>query len=72
MENIPEGVSVSRLVYPVKVDGKKRLSDIILLGVRQRTVIHASYVNDFVEALKPESVYMQVPPDLPIFIKTNG
>ena len=24
------------------------------------------------EALKPESVFMQMPPDLPIFIKTKG
>ena len=58
MENIPPGVTVSRLVYPVLVNGKKQLSDIVLLGVRQRTVIHASFVNDFLEALKPESVYI--------------
>ena len=45
LENVPEGVTVSRLVYPIKVDGVQKLSDIILLGVRQRTVIHASYVN---------------------------
>jgi len=72
MDNIPDGVTVSRLVYPVTVKGKKRMSDIILLGVRQRTVIHASYVNDFLEALKPESVYVQMSPDLPMFIKTSA
>ena len=58
MESVPEGVTISRLVYPVKLNGKRKLSDIILLGVRQRTVIHASYVSDFLEALKPESVFM--------------
>ena len=72
MTNIPPGMTISRLVYPVWIDGKRKLSDIILLGVRQRTVIHASYVNDFLEALKPESVFLQIPPDLPMFIKTSG
>jgi hypothetical protein len=27
---------------------------------------------DFLEALKPETVFMQVPPDLPMFIKTGN
>lgn len=72
MENIPDGATISRLTYPVTVNGKRRMSDILLLGVRQRTVIHASYVNDFLEALKPESVFMQVAPDMPMFIKTKG
>lgn len=72
MQNIPDGVTISRLSYPVTVKGERRLSNILLLGVKQRTVIHASYVNDFLEALKPESVFMQVPPDLPLFIKTKG
>lgn len=34
IESIPDGVTVSRLVYPIKVNGKRKLSDIILLGVR--------------------------------------
>ena len=29
-------------------------------------------MNDFLEALKPESVFMQIPPDLPLFIRTKG
>ena len=33
LENVPDGVTVSRLVYPVKVNNKVVLSDIILLGV---------------------------------------
>ena len=35
-------------------------------------MIHASYVSDFLEAMKPESVFMQVAPDQPMFIKTSG
>ena len=51
LENVPDGITVTRLVYPVKVNGKTKLSDIILLGVRQRTVIHASYVNGKLEII---------------------
>ena len=40
-------------------------STIILLGVKRRTLIHASYVHDFLESMKPETVFMQLPPDLP-------
>lgn len=72
MSSVPDGVTISRLVYPVVLDGKRKLSDIILLGVKRRTVIHASYVADFLDALKPESVFLQVPPDLPMFIKSQG
>ena len=45
LESIPDGVTISRLVYPVTVNKKTILSDIILLGVQQRAVVHASYVN---------------------------
>lgn len=71
-DNIPPGVSISRLEYPVFVDGKKAMSTIILLGVKPRAVIHASFVNDFLEAIKPETVFLQLPPDLPLFIRTNN
>lgn len=43
----------------------------ILLGVKRRTMIHASYVYDFLETLKPEMVYIQQAPDLPMFIKSK-
>ena len=32
--------------------------------------MHASYVYDFLETMKPETVFCQIPPDLPYFIKT--
>ena len=35
-------------------------------------MIHAGYVADFLEAVKPESVFLQVSPDLPMFIKQSG
>ena len=46
------------------------MSDIVLLGVKQRTLVHASYVYDFLETIRPETVFCQIPPDLPYFIKT--
>jgi hypothetical protein len=67
LNNIPEGISISKLSYPV--NGK--LSTIILLGIKQRTIIHASYVNDFLAEFNPKSVFMQISPDLPMFIKSN-
>lgn len=71
LDNVPPGVTISRLEYPVYVEGKLKMSTVILLGVKQRAIIHASFVNDFLEALKPETVFLQVPPDLPLFIKTG-
>ena len=48
-----------------------QMSSIILLGVKRRTLVHASYVHDFLESMKPETVFVQMPPDLPLFIKTS-
>ena len=65
-------MTVTRLVYPIdttvvtksgKSKTQRTLSNIILLGVRQRTVMHASYVSDFLEAMQPETVFMQIAPD---------
>lgn len=45
MDNVPPGVTISRLDYPVHVKGKITMSTVILLGVKQRAIIHASFVN---------------------------
>lgn len=34
-------------------------------------MIHASYVYDFLETLNPEVVFIEQPPDAPLFIKTK-
>ena len=68
IENVPEGVTVSKLRYP---NDSGTLSTIILLGVKQRTIIHASYVHDFLAEFSPEAVFVQMPPDLPVFTKTS-
>jgi hypothetical protein len=47
LDNVPDGVTISRLDYPVYKNGKQVLSTVILLGVKQRTIVHASFVNDF-------------------------
>ena len=49
LSNIPEGISISRLVYPI--DGGKNLATVLLLGVKRRTIVHASYVHDFLETI---------------------
>ena len=67
LENVPEGITISKLAYPA--NGK--LSTVILLGVKQRTIIHASYVSDFLAEFKPKSVFVQIPPDMPMFIKSS-
>ena len=51
LENIPDGMTIQRLVYPVEVDKVQKMSNIILLGVKRRTLIHASYVYDFLQAM---------------------
>lgn len=48
LSRVPEGVTISRLVYPVDA---KNLATVILLGVKRRTIIHASYVHDFLETV---------------------
>ena len=45
LDNVPPGVTISRLDYPVYVKGKVTMSTVILLGVKQRAIIHASFVN---------------------------
>lgn len=55
--NVPKGITLSRLVYPMDKQG--RLSTIVLVGVKRRTMIHASYIYDLLEHLKPEMVYVQ-------------
>ena len=58
LENIPDGMTVQKLVYPVEVDNVRKMSSIILLGVKRRTLIHASYVYDFLQAMQPETVFV--------------
>jgi hypothetical protein len=50
IENCPPGITISKLIYPMDKAGKK-LSTVILLGVKRRTMIHASYVYDFLETI---------------------
>ena len=69
LSNVPPGVSVSRLVYPID---KKNLATVLLIGVKRRTIIHASYVHDFLETVQPNVVFVQQSPDQPLFIKTKS
>ena len=57
LENVPDGVTIQRLAYPVQVGDRIQMSDVVLLGVKQRTLVHASYVYDFLETIKPETVF---------------
>lgn len=53
--NFPPGITMTKLIYP----RENTLSTIILLGVKRRTMIHASYVYDFLETLNPEVVFIE-------------
>jgi hypothetical protein len=64
LSKVPKGMSISRLLYKDRT--------LILLGVKRRTMIHASYVYDFLEASKAETIFIQQAPDVPLFIKTKS
>ena len=71
-DNIPKGLNLSRLSLPLNLGNEIVTSEVLLVGVKRRTQIHASYVYDFLNAMKPESVFVQMPPDLPMFIKADS
>ena len=48
-----------------------RDSFVYLVGVKQRTMVHASYVYDFLDAMKVDSIFIQQAPDVPVFIKSK-
>jgi len=43
-----------------------------MIGIDKRNIFHAKYINDFLEKAKPDAIYLQIPPDLPYFIKTQN
>lgn len=55
LSNIPAGLSISRLVYPMS---KTQMSTVLLVGVKRRTMIHASYIYDFLDEMKPDLVFI--------------
>ena len=63
---MPKGISFSRLIYP------PTKSELILVGVKRRAILHSSYVNDLLFELQPECTFLQLAPDLPMFIKPQG
>ncbi|TNV80742.1 hypothetical protein FGO68_gene107 [Halteria grandinella] len=63
LENVPKGITLQRLYYPPSK------SEIILVGVKQRVVVHSSFVYDLLQEMRPESIFVQLPPDNPLFIR---
>jgi hypothetical protein len=63
LENVPKGITFSRLIYP------PNQSEIIICGVNRRALLHSSFVNDLLFEMQPDCTYIQLPPDLPLFIK---
>lgn len=66
MENVPTGVNFARLSFP------PTKAEIVLCGVRRRAVLHSSYVNDLLFEMQPECTFVQLSPDLPMFIRPDG
>ena len=66
LQNVPKGISFARLYYP------PNQSEIIVCGVNQRAVLHSSFVYDMLVDMQPECTFVQLPPDLPMFIKPQG
>lgn len=48
LENVPEGISFGRLIYP------PTKSEIILVGVKRRALLHSSFINDLLFEMAPE------------------
>ena len=57
---------LSRLIYP------PNRSELILCGVKRRAILHSSYINDLLYEMQPECTFLQIPPDLPMFIKPSA
>jgi hypothetical protein len=41
------------------------------MGVRRRAAVHCSFVYDLLSEMRPETLFVQLPPDLPLFIKNT-
>ncbi|KRX01386.1 hypothetical protein PPERSA_01289 [Pseudocohnilembus persalinus] len=63
-QNIPPNLVIKNLLYPQKD------SQIIVLGVENHNVLHASYVYDVLEQSDPEVIMTQLHPDQPYFINS--
>ena len=63
LENVPDGISFGRLVYP------PTKSEIILVGAKRRALMHSSFINDLLFDMGPECTLIQMPPDHPMFIR---
>ena len=66
MKNVPKGISFARLYYP------PNQSEIIVCRVNQRAVLHSSFLYDMLVEMQPECTFVQMPPDLPMFIKPQN
>eukprot|EP00347_Sterkiella_histriomuscorum_P019331 403342056 len=63
LSNTPQGISLQGLIYPPSN------CEIILVGLKRRAIIHSSYIYDLLLEAKPEAIFVQLPPDLPCFIR---
>ena len=39
--------------------------------MRRRAAVHSSFIYDLLSEMRPESIFVQLPPDLPVFIKNT-
>ncbi len=42
------------------------------MGVKRYSMSHTAYIYDFLEAMQPETVFLDLPPDHPMFISMNS
>ena len=63
LTNVPRGMTLSRLFYPPSK------SEIVLVGLKRRAPVHSSYIYDLLQEMRPETVFVQLNPDQPYFIK---
>jgi hypothetical protein len=65
LRNVPRGMSLQRLYYPPSK------AEIVLVGLRRRVGVHAQFLYDLLSEMRPDSIFVQLPPDLPVFIKNT-
>ena len=66
MKKIPRFFTMRKLVYP------PTKTEILLCGVRRNSNIHSAFLAKVLDKLSPDAIMLHMPPDLPLFIETEG
>lgn len=63
-ESVPSQMEIHRFRY--------KSSTAVVLGVKPHSLSHAAYLHDFMRAMEPETIVLNISPDHPMFIVLNS